>query len=371
MTSLHADHIGSLLRPPELLEARQAHDRGDLGGDALERAEDQAILEALEMQREVGLQIFSDGEYRRSWFAGGLPAVVDGLVANDEAVSLQWEGAGSSMATTVTTEVKLGTSHAARRLRTTGRIHEKEVAFLREHAPGPFKATTTGPLHFVRDWYRPGATDAYPDTGSMIDHVVEMLAGEVAQLTQEGVSYMQLDSLLYVIPAPAGMLSDEGLSREAILDAMVDADNAVLAPAREAGITTALHMCRGNNRSSWIPTGDSYESTAEQAFSRLQVDRLLLEYDTDRAGGFAALRFVPGGTTVVLGLISSKFGELESREELLRRIEQATEYVPIERLGISPQCGFASTAPGNLISWDDQRRKLELVVSVAEEVWGS
>jgi 5-methyltetrahydropteroyltriglutamate--homocysteine methyltransferase len=369
--TLHADHIGSLLRPPELLEARTAHEHGDLGDEALERAEDDAILKALDLQREVGLKIFSDGEYRRSWFAGGLPSVIAGLVDNDEAISLQWEGAGSTLATKVTTEVKLGTSSAGERLSMTGRIAEQEVAFLREHAPGPFKATMTGALHFVRDWYRPGATDAYPDTGSMIDHIVEMLAGEVAELAQEGVSYMQLDSLLYVIPAPAEALSDEGLTREAILDAMIDADNAVLAPARDAGITTALHMCRGNNRSSWIPAGDSYEATAEQAFSRLQVDRLLLEYDTDRAGGFAPLRFVPDTTTVVLGLVSSKFGELEPREELMRRIEQATEYVPIERLGLSPQCGFASTAPGNLITWDDQRRKLEHVVSVADEVWGS
>ena len=276
------------------------------------------------------------------------------------------------MATKVTTEVKLGTSRAGARLSTTGRVAEKEVAFLREHAPGPFKATMTGALHFVRDWYRPGATDAYPDTTSMIDHIVEMHGrGGRPSCRRRAISYMQLDSLLYVIPAPAAMLSDEGLSREAILDAMIDADNAVLAPARAAGITTALHMCRGNNRSSWIAAGDSYESTAEQAFSRLEVDRLLLEYDTERAGGFAPLRFVPDSTTVVLGLISSKFPELESRDGLLRRIEQATEFVPIERLGLSPQCGFASTAPGNLITWDDQQRKLELVVSVADEVWGS
>ena len=369
--TLHADHIGSLLRPPELLQAREAHERGDLDDDGLTRAEDAAILTALDLQREVGLEIFSDGEYRRSWFAGGLPAVIDGLVDNEESITLEWEGAGSDMATTVSREVKLGARHAGRRLRTTGRIAEKEAAFLREHSPGPFKITTTGALQFVRDWYRPGATDAYPDTQSMIDHIVEMLRDEVAQLVQEGVSYMQLDSLLYVIPAPAEALSDEGLSREAILEAMIAADNAVLAPAREAGVTTALHMCRGNNRSSWIPSGDSYDATAEQAFGGLEADRLLLEYDTERAGGFEPLRFVRDTTTVVLGLVSSKFGELESRDDLLRRIEQASQYVPIERLGISPQCGFASTAPGNLLTWDDQRRKLELVVSIAQEVWGS
>ena len=250
-----------------------------------------------------------------------------------------------------------------------GRIAEKEVAFLRQHSPGPFKATMTGALHFVRDWYRPGATDAYPDTTSMIDHIVEMMAEEVAQLSQEGIAYMQLDSLLYVIPAPAAMLSDEGLARG---DPRRDGRRRQRRPRARAaaGITTALHMCRGNNRSSWIAAGRSYESTAEQAFSRLDVDRLLLEYDTERAGGFAPLRFVPDSTTVVLGLISSKFPELESRTDCSRASSRRPSSCRSRRLGLSPQCGFASTAPGNLITWDDQRRKLELVVSVADEVWG-
>jgi 5-methyltetrahydropteroyltriglutamate--homocysteine methyltransferase len=151
---------------------------------------------------------------------------------------------------------------------------------------------------------------------------------------------------------------------------MADADARVLAPAREAGVTTAIHMCRGNNRSSWNPEGLDY-ARAATVFERLQVDRLLLEYDTDRAGGFEPLRAVPERTTVVLGLVSSKFPDLESRDDLLGRIDEASRYVPVERLAISPQCGFASTAPGNLITWDDQRRKLELVVSIADEVWPS
>jgi 5-methyltetrahydropteroyltriglutamate--homocysteine methyltransferase len=152
---------------------------------------------------------------------------------------------------------------------------------------------------------------------------------------------------------------------------MIEADNACLDEARKVGMTAGLHMCRGNNRSSWHAVGIRYEDMAERAFSSLVADRLLLEYDTDRAGGFEPLRFVRGGTTVVLGLVSSKVPELESRETLLRRIEEASKYVPIGQLALSPQCGFASTAPGNLVTWDDQRRKLELTVSVADEVWGA
>ena len=368
--TLRADQLGSLLRPPELLEARDAHDAGRIGDDELRRAEDDAILQALDLQREVGLEIFSDGEYRRGWFAGGLPAVIYGLVDNDETMVFQWEGAGSSSATVVTEKVELGTKHAGRRLSTTGRIAEVETAFLREHSPGPFKITFTGAMHFVRDWYRPGATDAYPNHQAMTADVVSFIRDEVAAVVREGASYVQLDSLLYVIPVPEDLLPDASLSREQSMGEMIEADNAVLAPAREAGVTTALHMCRGNNRSSWIPAGDSYEACAEQAFSQLQVDRLLLEYDTERAGDFAPLRFVRDDTMVVLGLISSKFPELESPDDLKRRIEAASKYVPVERLGISTQCGFASTAPGNLITWDDQRRKLELVVKTAQEVWG-
>jgi 5-methyltetrahydropteroyltriglutamate--homocysteine methyltransferase len=165
-------------------------------------------------------------------------------------------------------------------------------------------------------------------------------------------------------------MRDTGADLHKDLDETIAADNASLQGARRPGVTVGLHMCRGNNRSAWISEG-GYEAIAEQAFNSLQVDRFLLEYDTERAGGFEPLRFVPRGKTVVLGLISSKEPKLESQDLLRRRIDEAAQYVPIEYLALSPQCGFASTAPGNLLTGDEQRRKLELVVETARKVWGT
>jgi 5-methyltetrahydropteroyltriglutamate--homocysteine methyltransferase len=188
------------------------------------------------------------------------------------------------------------------------------------------------------------------------------------------VSYIQLDSLHYVIrladPAYRQQLLQAGIDPEQELDETIAADNASLQDARRAGVTVGLHMCRGNNRSAWIASG-GYEATAEKAFNTLQVDGFLLEYDTERAGGFEPLRFVPRDKTVVLGLISSKEPQLESPDLLRRRIDEAAQYLPLENLALSPQCGFASTAPGNLLTWDEQRRKLELVVETARKVWGA
>jgi 5-methyltetrahydropteroyltriglutamate--homocysteine methyltransferase len=364
--ALHADHVGSLLRPPELLEARGAHLAGRIDDDELRAVEDASILEAIRLQQDVGLEVFTDGEYRRSWFAGGLPSAVEGLVDNAEPMVVPWEGRDATTATSVTETMEVGTKHAARRLSKTRRSTAGEIPFLRERSPGPFKVTLTSAIHPATEWYLEGATPDYPNRQALIDDLVAMLQEEVRALVDDGVPYIQLDSLLYVTEFAEHLRESPD---DDIRARIAEIDREVLAPARDAGVTTAIHMCRGNNRSSWNPMGLDYE-LASGVFERLEVDRLLLEYDTERAGGFEPLSRVPDRTTVVLGLISSKFGELEPREELLRRIEEASRYVPIERLAISPQCGFASTAPGNLVSWDDQRRKLELVVRVAEEVWG-
>ena len=364
-TMLHADHIGSLLRPRELLEAWDANLAGVVPSDELERIEDEAILRALEMQREAGLRIFSDGEYRRAWFSSAMQSAVDGIVEDaDPRIDHRafWHGEHASEAAATANKYRIGQHKAVARLRARDRLAKREADFLREHAPGPFKVTLTGPTHYVFLWYRPGAADAYPTPHDMLADLTEITRAEVAALVAEGVDYVQLDSLRYVIGAAD--------ARDGSMDdAMLAADNAVLAPAREAGVTTALHMCRGNNRSAWS-TGQRYEEGAEKALRELAVDRLLLEYDTDRAGSFEALRFVPESTAVVLGLVSTKLPELESADELKRRIEEASKYVDLDRLAISPQCGFASTIEGNLLSWDDQRRKLELVTAVAADVWG-
>jgi 5-methyltetrahydropteroyltriglutamate--homocysteine methyltransferase len=206
-----------------------------------------------------------------------------------------------------------------------------------------------------------------------VTEVGEMLRREIDALITDGVAYIQLDSLHYVervadTTIRARMIED-GEDPEAYLDELIEADNHVLEAAQGRGVTVGMHMCRGNNRSAWHAEG-SYEPIAEKAFSQLNVDRFLLEYDTDRAGGFEPLRYVPRGKMVVLGLISSKLPALESYDDLRRRIDEAAAYVPLENLALSPQCGFASTALGNLLTWDEMRRKLELVVETARRVWG-
>jgi 5-methyltetrahydropteroyltriglutamate--homocysteine methyltransferase len=228
-----------------------------------------------------------------------------------------------------------------------------------QHAPGAWKVTMPGPMMRVYQMFRPGLSDKFYDSPiAVARHLAEIMAEEVRDLAREGASYFQLDSLLYVRPQDPSFL-----------DQVIEVDNVVLDAAREAGMTVGLHMCRGNNRSSWLSEG-SYEPCAEQAFNRLRADRFLLEYDTERAGGFEPLRFMPGNKAVVLGLISSKEPALEPQDVLRRRIDEATKYVPLANLAISPQCGFASSMLGNLLSWDDQRRKLELVVETSRKVWG-
>jgi 5-methyltetrahydropteroyltriglutamate--homocysteine methyltransferase len=372
---LRADHIGSFLRPPELLEAATEVEQGRRDPATLTELEDRAILQILDLQRDAGIGIFTDGEYRRRWYSGAWDDSIAGLVRTQEAelsAPGMWQGRHHALAEATASEVA-PSYVVAEKVRLARRLAGAESGFLREHAPGPYKITLTGVTQPAQRWFRAGTTDAvYPDWRALRDDLLDILREEVRTLVAEGAAYVQLDSLAYVIQLAAGneeRLRRSGMDAATLLGEIIASDNAALAPAREAGVTTALHMCRGNNRSSWATEG-SYEGVAEQAFSELQVDRLLLEYDTERAGGFEPLRFVPADRVVVLGLVSSKEPELESPDGLARRIDEATRYVPLERLALSPQCGFASTRAGNMLTWDDQRRKLELVVQVARQVWG-
>jgi 5-methyltetrahydropteroyltriglutamate--homocysteine methyltransferase len=266
------------------------------------------------------------------------------------------------------------TPMVAGKLRQVRRITGEEATFLKEHAPGPWKITMPGPLSIAGSLFEPGVTDQfYASRREFLAEIVQILRNEVSALHADGAPYIQLDSLHYVERVAdttiRGRMSEQGEDPDAYLDELIANDNAVLDAARHAGVTLGLHMCRGNNRSAWHAAG-SYEPIAEKAFNQLRVDRFLLEYDSERAGGFEPLRFVPKDKMVVLGLISSKEPTLEPMDTLRRRIEEAARYVDLERLAISPQCGFASTAPGNLLTWDEQRRKLELVVETARAVWG-
>jgi 5-methyltetrahydropteroyltriglutamate--homocysteine methyltransferase len=376
-TTYRADHVGSLLRPPELLQARQEYAEGRISEDQLHAVEDAAILKALETEKASGISIYTDGEYRRTGWSGALREVAEGLVRDTQPATRRllgtWQGPHADLANAGTST--LSGVAVAERLRLKRRMTGLDAAFLRQHAPGPWKITMPGPYSVGGQLYKPGITDqVYGSRAAFIDEIVGILQQEADALTHEGASYLQLDSLHYVERIADHTIRErmiqEGENPEEYLDTIIAADNRVLEHMHADGITVGLHMCRGNNRSAWHAEG-SYEPVAEKAFNQLNVDRFLLEYDTDRAGGFEPLRFMPRNKMVVLGLISSKEPALESIDTLRRRIDEAARYVPFENLAISPQCGFASTMFGNLLSWDEQRRKLELIAETARTVWGS
>ena len=374
-TTYRADHIGSLLRPAEVLQARAGNAQGRITLEQLREIEDKAILGALEMQRQAGIDILSDGEFRRSWFSGGIAEAVEGVIDDpDAAYTSRWQGENQQLADATAEGIGFGEQVVGAKLRQVRRLTAHESGFLKQHASGPFKITMPGAAQRAAGWYKPGLTDRfYASRADLVQDLVEILQREVKALLDEGVLYIQLDSLRYVTalanPRQRQQIIDSGEDPDKELDEIIAADNATFQDAKRPGVTLALHMCRGNNRSAWLTEG-GYDAIAEKAFGSLQVDRFLLEYDTDRAGGFEPLRFVPRDKTVVLGLISSKEPTLESQDMLRRRIDEAARYLPLENLAISPQCGFASTAPGNMLTQDEQRRKLELVVEVARKTWG-
>ena len=358
-----ADHVGSLLRPPDLLAARAAHADGRLTADPLRKAEDDAILQALELQRQVGLDVVTDGEFRRGSWLTGMADAVDGFVA--DRIMVEWHGPGGG-AEASTARVVGGRLEQKRRL--TG----EEVAFLRAHARAPFKVTVPTPSSFLLVSFKPGLTDRwYPTRSEMVRELGRIVRRELEALLAEGVRYVQLDAPYYTSYLDARVrerLRGNGVDPDQAFDDSLAADTACLAGLARDGVTVALHLCRGNSRSRWFTEG-GYDPIAEKLFGTLPIDRFLLEYDTERSGSFAPLRFVPSGKTVVLGLISTKEPRLESPDELRRRIDEAARYVSLPFLALSPQCGFASVAAGNLLSADDQRRKLELVVETARKVW--
>ena len=364
-----ADHVGSFLRPAAVKEARAAFREGRIPLEQLHRIEDPAILAALERQRSIGVDVFTDGEFRRSGFQNDLVESVEGFVATDQpAVVRIWQGPGGEPREQGTRQVVGG------RLRPVRRLTEHQTRFLQAHAPGPVKMTVPSPNQFPAINFQPGVTEPFYATRSvLLWALVAIIKGEIAALVEDGVAYVQMDEPRYSYYVDAKWrqhLRDLGEDPDTMFAEAIAADNACLEGVQRQGLTVAMHICRGNNESKWYAEG-GYEPIAEKLFSTLQVDRYLLEYDTERAGTFEPLRFMPRDKMVVLGLVSSKVPGLESQDELRRRIDEAARYVPIENLALSPQCGFASTAAGNLLTEDEQWRKLELVVETARKVWGS
>ena len=358
-----AEHIGSLLRPPALLAARRAAEEGRLSAEALRAEEDAHIRDAVRLQEDVGLEVVTDGEYRRGIFFGHFGAAVSGFTEMDAEMSFRG-AAGEPLryrAAVVT----------GRLVRHRG-IATDEFRFVRALTRRTPKVTLPSPSsqHFLR--WRPGVSDrAYPDLDEFFADVAAIYRAELADLAALGATYVQLDDV------PLGLLCDpehraafaaKGYDPAGMLDRYVALVNAAV-EGRPPGLTIGVHVCRGNNQGKWLAEG-AYDYVAARAFAGLGVDAFLLEYDSPRAGGFEPLRHVAPGRWVVLGLVSTKTSRLEDADELRRRIDAAARLVPLERLALSPQCGFASTAPGNPLTPAEQWRKLELVVEVARRVWG-
>ena len=360
------DHVGSLTRPDLLLDVRDSYHAGRIGRDELVNAEDAAILDALAMERNIGIDILSDGEMRRDAWMTGFSAAVEGFVT-DYAPVEQRKPDGTIV-------LVIGHHKPVReRLKQVSRFTEHEVAFMNEHAPGPFKITMPSPSGIARSGYLPGISNyAYPTREELQHDLVEIISAEMLQLTSEGVAYIQLDMgfSVYVINERFEEFERAGSNPEYELQRDIAADNLcydLLPPT----IIRAMHLCRGS-RTSWSGGIGGYDWLAERLFDQLHVDRFLLEYDTERAGGFEPLRFMPKGKVAVLGLVSSKAPGLEKQEALLRRIDEASKFCPIDQLALSPQCGFQGAADrdGAHMTIEEQRRKLELVVETAHKIWG-
>jgi 5-methyltetrahydropteroyltriglutamate--homocysteine methyltransferase len=359
----HSEVIGSLLRPEPLKQAMQRAEAGDVSADQLTAVQDGAALSAIELQEAAGIDVITDGEVRRSrWFDPLTESLAGYSLAAPAPVPFTRKGGESSLE-----EVKLPA--VSGRLSLKENLPLREVEFLKRHTSSAIKATLPG-LTYASVLWVPGVSDeVYPDRNEYLHDALALCRELVGQLADAGVDYVQLDS-----PRYTHLVSEEGkanLRRLGIdpstwLGEMIALDNELIDSFPE--ITFGLHLCRGNHRSMWSVEG-GYDVIAEQLFNDIHVDRLLLEYDSPRSGTFAPLRFVPDGKIVVLGLITTKEPELESADLLKRRIEEASKHIPLERLALSPQCGFASTLPGNLVTEAVQRAKLERLGEVAGEIW--
>jgi 5-methyltetrahydropteroyltriglutamate--homocysteine methyltransferase len=367
MTAIYrADHIGSLLRPAELLQARGAGG----GGEQLRALEDKHILKVLQCQKDLGFRIFTDGELRRVNFMSDFNDAVEGIDESDNLLR-KWQAsvAGSSTQPSRVPGIVVG------KIKQTRRLTQHEFAFVKQQRPGDIKVTLPTANQFPAIYYKKGISDKiYPTHSAFLWDIVPIIKAEIQALVSEGAQYVQIDAprySYYIDPKWRSYVQNEmGLDPDAALDEAISADNACLEGAKRPGVTLAIHLCRGNNRSQWYAEG-GYDAIAEKLFGQLQVDAFLLEYESERAGTFEPLRYVPRGKIVVLGLVSSKLAAMESQDQLAKRIDEASKYVPLENLALSPQCGFASTMEGNLLTEDEQWAKLKLVVETARSVWGA
>ena len=360
-----ADHVGSLLRPAELKSAREAFKAGQISSEDLKEVEDLAIVYAIRLQEAAGLESITDGEFRRAFWHVEFLTGFDGIVATQGQYALKFRGEGGAESETRSMMVVNGKVKRSRP------IMVEHFEFVKRNTLKTAKLCIPAPTYLhMRGGRKVVDAKAYPDIEEFWSDIVQAYREEIAALGRAGCTYLQIDDVSFAA------LCDEAIRAQVARDGEDPAKlpfkysaviNALLED-KPAGMSVTMHTCRGNHASMWMASG-AYDAVAEGIFQSA-VDGFFLEYDTQRAGGFEPLRFVPKGKKVVLGLVSSKKPSLESKDELKRRIDEAAKFVPLENLCLSPQCGFASSEVGNRLTEDDERRKLELVVQVAEEVWG-
>jgi methionine synthase II (cobalamin-independent) len=361
-----ADHVGSLLRPGDLKQARADFSKQKIPLEELRRLEDDRIRQAIAMQEAAGLQSITDGELRRAFWHVDFLTGLDGIVATQSQYALKFHGAGGEESETRSMMVVKG------KVRRTKPIMVKPFTFLKSNTGKTAKLCIPAPTYLhMRGGRKVIDAGAYPDIEEFWSDIVRAYREEIADLAAAGCEYLQIDDVSFACLCDEAIRSQVSRDGEdpAKLPSRYARVISSLISARPKSMAVTMHTCRGNHDSMWMASG-GYDAVAEAVFNESGVDGFFLEYDSERAGGFEPLRFVPKGKRVVLGLVSTKTPVLERKADLKRRIEAAARYVPLENLCLSPQCGFASSAVGNRVSADDQRRKLELVVEVAREVWG-
>jgi methionine synthase II (cobalamin-independent) len=370
LIAFHADHVGSLLRPRELISAREDIAAGRISPARFKAIEDRAVEDAISLQERVGLAVITDGEQRRLSFQSRFAESVTGLGNWDLNAFLwgRWYGDASTIGDqTIERPAGLG---VVAKLRRTGYRSVEDFVFLRSRTTRTPKITLPSPSLWTNFWSAQNSSAVYSNLESFLSDVVEFLRDEVAELIRNGATYIQLDAPHYALlldPATRSFYESRGWSAEEYLERGIEMDNAVIGDF--PGVTFGFHLCRGNQASRWLASG-GYEQIARIVFRRVRAQRLLLEYDDARSGSFMPLAEVPEDKWVVLGLITTKRPDLEPIDVLEKRIREASRFVPLERLAISPQCGFSSSVIGNTLSPADQEQKLRLVVETAQRVWG-
>ena len=369
MIHAHADIVGSLLRPPSLLQAQQDREADLVSPADFKKIEDRAVDAAVALQEEAGFEVLTDGEMRRQSFQSQLPAAVDGFgdYSLDAFLWGDWHGGKGVGDRSAARPPSLGVVGKLKRRRHLG---AEEFTYLRARTRKIPKITLPSPGLWANFWSPDRSGEAYPSLDLFLADVAAILRDEVAELVRLGATYIQLDAPHYPLlldPRTRSFYEERGWSTEEWLRAGIELDNAVI--GEFADVTFALHLCRGNQESRWLVEG-GYDLLAADIFKKIRAQRLLLEYDDERSGSFEVLRQVPDDKVVVLGLVSTKIGQLEKKQDLEGRIRQAGRYFPMEQLALSPQCGFASSIVGNKLAVEDQQRKLQLVVETAASVWG-